>query len=92
MLQCVTLNLNQVSLFGAGLAVAITADMIEGEEQMMFLVELGWQLNLKLCNKNKHLVIHCIDLHMMLSYTYPLFEDIWHVSYLIVEFGVVLVM
>lgn len=50
-LQCVTLSLNQVSLFGAGLVVAFTADVVEGEEQMVFFVELGWQLNLKLRNK-----------------------------------------
>lgn len=54
--QCVTLSLNKVSLFGAGLAVAITADMVEGEEQVMLLMELSWQLNLILRSKstNKH--------------------------------------
>lgn len=46
-----TLSLNHVSLFGAGLAVAIAADMVEGEEEMMLIVELGGQLNLILRNK-----------------------------------------
>lgn len=50
------MHLNLLSLFGAGLAVAIAADVIEGEEKMMLLVELGWQLNLKLKQRstNKH--------------------------------------
>lgn len=47
-LQFRTLHLDQFPLLGAGLAVAITAEVEEGEEQMVFLVELGWQLNLEL--------------------------------------------
>lgn len=59
------MSLNQVSLFGAGFAVVITADMVEGEEQMMLLVELSWQLNLILRNKstNKQSVVVLTHTH-----------------------------
>ena len=63
MLLSFTLHLNHVSLFGAGLAVAITADMVKGEEQMVFLMELGWQLNLELMEEStdKHSVMGGIN-------------------------------
>ena len=47
----VTLGLDQVSLFGAGLAVVVTADVVEGEEQVMLLMELSGQLDLILKHK-----------------------------------------
>lgn len=47
----VTLGLDQVSLFGAGLAVVVTADVVEGEKQVMLLMELSWQLDLILKHK-----------------------------------------
>lgn len=50
-LSVATLRLNEVPLFGAGLAVAVAADVVQGEEEMMLLMKLGWQLNLKLWNK-----------------------------------------
>ena len=43
-----TLCLHHVPLLGAGLAVAVTADVVEGEEQVVLLVELGRQLDLEL--------------------------------------------
>lgn len=43
-----TLCLNWVLLLGAGLAVAVTADVEEREEQMVLLSELGRQLHLNL--------------------------------------------
>lgn len=44
--QRLTLGLDEVPLLGAGLAVAVTADVIEGEEQMVLLVQLSRKLDL----------------------------------------------
>lgn len=80
--KCFTLRLNQVSFFGAGFAVAVTAHMIESEEQVMFLVELGGQLHLKL-QMIKHHRFYSI------FYTNALLQV---ASYFVVEVWVVLVM
>lgn len=85
--RAATLRLDEVPLFGAGLAVAVAADVVQREEQMMLLVKLGWQLNLKLWNKP---IRHT---WLLLTYTHK-----WRlspcrgVSYFVVEFGVLLVM
>lgn len=36
------------SLLGAGFVTDLTADMIEGEENVMLLMNMDWQLNLDL--------------------------------------------
>lgn len=46
--QRLTLGLDEVPLLGAGLAVAVTADVVEGEEQVMLLVQLSRKLDLVL--------------------------------------------
>lgn len=82
-----TLRLHLLSLFGAGLAVAVAADVIEGEEKMMLLVELSWQLNLKLKRRstNKHVV-------MFDSSVAFFFKRQARCSYFIVELRILLVM
>ena len=55
MCGCVrTLGLHHVPLLGAGLAVAVTAHVEEGEEEMVLVVELGGQLDLELRDGNTH--------------------------------------
>lgn len=49
-LQRLTLCFHKLSLLGAGLAVVFTADVVEGEEQVVFLMQLSRQLNLELIN------------------------------------------
>lgn len=46
-----TLSLHQVPLLGAGLAVAVAADVVQGEEEVVLLVELRRQLHLELWDK-----------------------------------------
>lgn len=44
-----TQGLYSLSLLAAGLAAGLTADMIKGEEDVVFLVHVDRQLNLYLC-------------------------------------------
>lgn len=54
--QRLTLGLDEVPLLGAGLAVAVTADVVEGEEQVMLLVQLSRKLDLILKRRSTTLL------------------------------------
>lgn len=56
--QRLTLGLDEVPLLGAGLAVAVTADVVEGEEQVMLLVQLSRKLDLILKRKSTTLFLN----------------------------------
>lgn len=43
-----TLSFNGVLFFRCCLCINFTADMIEGEKQMMLLMEVNWKLNFNL--------------------------------------------
>lgn len=56
-LRKLTQGLYTVSLLTAILAAGLTADMIEGKEDVMFLMYVDWKLNLYLYIRKQSVII-----------------------------------
>lgn len=79
------MSLHQVSLLGAGLAVAVAADVVQGEEEVVLLVELSRQLDLKLMRRKSRVSRTQADADLCPC-------DFVRLSYFVVEFRALLVM
>lgn len=56
-LRKLTQGLHTVSLLTASLAAGLTADMIKGKEDVMFLMYVDWKLNLYLHIRKQSVII-----------------------------------